>query len=341
MLIERYGKKIMIKNKKISVVIACYLDGQAIPIMYERLLKVFQKIGVDYEIIFINDASPDNTSEVLEKICLNDNNVIAVTHSRNFGGQAGFMSGMEISTGDAVVLMDGDLQDPPEIIEDFYIKWIDGFEVVYGVRTKRQASFHLGILYKLFYRLFNLMSYIKIPNDAGDFSLIDRRVVNHLIRFPETDQYIRGLRAWVGFKQIGVNYYRPERMFGKSTNNWISNIYWAKKAIFSFSFQPLAWITLIGTMLTSIAFLGIIIQVLLKFIYPDTAPQGFTTLAVLILFFGGINLLAISFVGEYISKIFEETKNRPKFIRKEILIGNKKYKTIKEINEFLNIRDSK
>ena len=328
------------KAKKISVVIACYLDGLAIPVMYERLKKTFKKIGVEYEIIFINDASPDDTSEVLEKICSSDINVIGVTHSRSFGGQAGFMSGMEISRGDAIVLMDGDLQDPPELIEDFYKKWLEGYDVVYGVRTKRQTSIHLGYFYKLFYRLFNFMSYIKIPNDAGDFSLIDRRVVNYLIRFPETDQYIRGLRAWVGFKQIGVSYFRPERMFGKSTNNWISNIWWAKKAIFSFSFQPLAWITLIGIILTSISFLGIIIQVALKIFYPDTAPQGFTTLAVLILFFGGINLLAISFVGEYISKIFEETKNRPKFIRNEILIGTKKHRTIKEIKLLLKERNS-
>lgn len=331
----------MNKTKKISVVIACYLDEQAIPVMYKRLLKTFKKIGVEYEIIFINDASPDKTGEVLNKICLSDNNVIGITHSRNFGGQAGFMSGMEISSGDAVVLMDGDLQDPPEIIEEFYNKWIEGYEVVYGIRTKRQTSFHLGLLYKLFYRLFNLMSYTKIPNDAGDFSLIDKKVVYHLIKFPETDQYIRGLRAWLGFKQIGVNYYRPERMFGKSTNNWKSNIYWAKKAIFSFSFQPLAWITLIGVILTSISFLGIIIQIVLKLLYPETAPQGFTTLAVLILFFGGINLLAISFVGEYISKIFEETKNRPKFIRDEIQIGTKKYKTISEINKLINSRAPK
>lgn len=328
------------KKHKISAVIACYLDAQAIPIMYSRLLKVFNKINVDYEIIFINDGSPDNTYNVLEELCQKDDNIIGVTHSRNFGGQAGFMSGMEISTGDAVVLMDGDLQDPPELIEDFYNKWISGFDVVYGIRTKREMSKFLENFYKLFYRIFSFMSYIDIPKDAGDFSLIDRKVVDNLILMPETDQYIRGLRAWVGFKQVGINYIRPDRLFGKSTNNLISNIYWAKKAIFSFSFKPLSWITLLGLIFTFFSFIAIAIQIVLRLTIPEAAPEGYTTIVILILFFGGINLLALSFIGEYISKIFEETKKRPKFIRKEIVIGKNKYSSLKEINELLVKRKS-
>ena len=156
-----------------------------------------------------------------------------------------------------------------------------------------------------------------MPKNAGDFSLIDRVVVDKLIDFPETEQFLRGLRAWVGYNQTGVEYVRPKRMFGNSTNNLLKNFWWARKAIFSFSFQPLSILSYIGIIFTILSFLGAIIQFILRFILNDI-PSGFTTLIILILFFGGINLLALSFIGEYISKIFEETKKRPKFIRKKI-----------------------
>ncbi len=322
-------------NPVITAVIACYKDAQAIPIMYERLVKMFNALKVRYEIIFVNDCSPDNTKEVLDSICEKDPNVIAITHSRNFGSQSAFLSGMEISTGNAVVLMDGDLQDPPEIIPKFYEKWIVGYDVVYGQRVKRETSLLLNILYKAFYRLFRKMSYIDIPVDAGDFSMIDRKVVKELTALPETEQFLRGLRAWVGFKQIGVDYFRPERMFGTSTNNWRKNFWWAKKAIFSFSFAPLEAMTYLGFFLTGISFIALVISVIARFINP-TIPHGVTTIIVLVLFFGGIQLLATSFIGEYISKIFEETKKRPKFIRANIRKGNKEYKTSNEINTFIS-----
>ncbi len=151
------------------------------------------------------------------------------------------------------------------------------------------------------------MSYIKIPNDAGDFSMIDRKVVRELVKLPETEVFLRGLRAWVGFKQIGVDYVRPERMFGRSTNNWRRNIGWAKKAIFSFSFLPLELLSYIGLVLTGVSFLAIIAQIIAKILYPDV-PHGAATIIVLILFFGGVQLLAVSILGEYLAKIFEETK---------------------------------
>ncbi|HYV91007.1 MAG TPA: NAD-dependent epimerase/dehydratase family protein [Chitinophagales bacterium] len=314
-------------NPVISAVIACYKDAQAIPVMYERLVKMFNEIKTRYEIIFVNDGSPDNTESVLEKICDQDSSVIGITHSRNFGSQSAFLSGMQISTGDVVVLMDGDLQDPPEIIPEFYKKWLEGYEVVYGKRVKREASLLLNVLYKSFYRLFHKMSYINIPVDAGDFSMMDRKVVNELVALPETEQFLRGLRAWVGFKQTGVDYVRPERMFGKSTNNWRKNIWWAKKAIFSFSFIPLELMTYMGFILTGISFLALIAQIIDRLLQPDI-PHGVTTIIVLVLFFGGIQLLAISFIGEYISKIFEETKKRPKFIRKGIRKKGKYYDSI-------------
>ncbi|MCX6199826.1 MAG: NAD-dependent epimerase/dehydratase family protein [Bacteroidetes bacterium] len=314
-----YEKK-LVQDKirhKLTAVIACYKDEQAIPFMYERLSKTFQKIAVDYEIIFVNDCSPDNTNEVLQKIVNEDDHVIAIEHSRNFGSQAAFLSGMEISTGDGVILLDGDLQDPPELIEQFYTEYQKGFDVVYGRRVAREGNQTLVSFYKMFYRLFRSVSYVPIPLDAGDFSLMDRKVVNELVKLPETDQFMRGLRAWVGFKQTGVDYTRPERMFGVTTNNWRKNIAWARKAIFSFSFVPLELMTYLGWSLTLLSFIAIIVQIAAYFIYRNV-PHGITTIIVLILFFGGLNMLAISILGEYQGKILEESKRRPKFIRRNI-----------------------
>jgi polyisoprenyl-phosphate glycosyltransferase len=322
-------------NPVITSIAACYKDAQAIPIMYERLVKTFNEMKVRYEIIFVNDCSPDNTEEVLEELCKKDPNVIAISHSRNFGSQSAFLSGMEIATGDAVVLMDGDLQDPPEIIPALYEKWQEGYEVAYGVRVKREMSAWLERFYKTFYAIFRRMAYINIPENAGDFSMIDRKVVKELVALPETEQFLRGLRAWVGFKQIGVPYLRPERLFGVSTNNWRKNIWWAKKAIFSFSFVPLEIMSYAGFFLTLLSFVGAIVQIIGRFIYPDI-PHGIPTIIVLILFFGGINLLGISFLGEYISKIFEETKKRPKFIRTKVRKGAKVYRTSEEIKSWVN-----
>jgi len=322
-------------NAKITAIIACYKDEQAIPIMYERLVKMFNETKVRYEIIFVNDCSPDNSEKLIADIVANDYNVIGITHSRNFGSQSAFLSGMEIATGDAVALLDGDLQDPPEVIPKLYHKWMEGYDVVYGKRVKREASFMMNVMYKIFYRTFRKLSYINIPVDAGDFSLMDRKVVRELNKLPEKEVFLRGLRAWVGFKQIGVDYVRPERMFGKSTNNFRRNIQWAKKAIFSFSFVPLEILSYFGLILTGIAFLGILIQVILRFVYPNS-PQGFPTVIVLILFFGGVQLLAISVLGEYLSKIFEEGKSRPKFIRRSILFKGKKLDSAAEIENFKN-----
>jgi len=220
---------------------------------------------------------------------------------------------MEASSGDAVVIMDGDLQDPPEIIEKFYAKWKEGYEIVYGNRVKREASFLLNVSYKIFYRLFNKLSYIKIPHDAGDFSLMDRKVVNEINNLPENDRFIRGLRAWVGFKQIGVNYIRPERMFGTTTNNFFKNVSWAKKGIFSFSFLPLEFISYLSYLIILTSFLAIIFYFFYYFINPGS-PKGITTIILLVLFLGGIQLLFLSFISEYIAKILQETKKRPKYI---------------------------
>lgn len=303
--------------RKISAVIACYKDEQAIPYMYERLTKVFLKIGVDYEIIFVNDGSPDNTEAILQGFVSKDPHVIAVNHSRNFSSQMAFTSGMDIASGDAVVLLDGDLQDPPELIEEFYHKWIEGIDVVYGVRTKREAGLLMQIAYKFFYCVFHKLSYITIPLNAGDFSLMDRKIVEIMKTFPERDRFLRGLRAWTGFKQAGVPYSRPERMFGQTTNNFLRNFNWATKGIFSFSYVPLEMMTLFSLLIFFIALLGIVAQLVMRFIDPTT-PRGYSTILIAILFMGAIQLLGMAILGQYIGKIFEEVKARPKYIVKSI-----------------------
>ncbi|MCJ0761867.1 NAD-dependent epimerase/dehydratase family protein [Variovorax terrae] len=306
-------------RRSITAIIACYRDEPAIPVMHERLVATFKKLGVDYEIIFVNDRSPDNSAEVIRQISERDPHVIGISHSRNFGSQMAFRSGMEIATKDAVVLLDGDLQDPPELIEQFFAQWQEGYDVVYGRRVKREMPWYWGIQYKMFYRVFAAFSYIDIPHDAGDFSLIDRRVVGWLLQFPERDLFMRGLRAYVGFRQTGVDYVRPDRMFGVSTNNFLKNIDWAKKGIFSFSNTPLTMLTSAGVVLLALSTLAAIVIAVLRIIFPDIAPRGATTLLIAILMFGSLNLFAIGIVGEYISKIMTEVKGRPRLIRAAII----------------------
>jgi polyisoprenyl-phosphate glycosyltransferase len=304
---------------KLSAVIACYRDAPAVPIMYKRLVDTFEKLGVDYEIIFVNDASPDDAKATLAELAKTDNNVVVINHTRNFGSQNAFTSGMRVSTGDAVALLDGDLQDPPELIAEFYKLWKQGYDVVYGVRVKREAPLLLAGAYKAFYRLFRATSYVPIPVDAGDFSLLDRRVVKALNELPENNRFIRGLRAWVGFRQTGVPYTRPERMFGRTTNSWLKNLSWARKGIFSFSYVPLDFITWLAFATVVGAFLGGAAQIILRLVEPQSVPSGFTTVIVLMLFLGGIQLLCLSIIGSYLEHIYDEVKRRPPYLVGSIL----------------------
>jgi len=306
-------------RKKLSAVIACYRDAPAVPIMYNRLCAVFKKIGVDYEIIFVNDNSPDNAREVLAELAERDKKVVVINHTRNFGSQSAFTSGMTIASGDAVILLDGDLQDPPELIEPFFQKWQEGYDVVYGVRVKRKATMFLQIAYKAFYRLFRAAAYVPIPLDAGDFSLLDRRVVNALNSLPESNRFLRGLRTWVGFRQTGVSYVRPERMFGRTTNSLMKNLGWARKAILSFSYAPLEVITFLAFITVGLSLLGIVFQIGLRLLAPQLVPSGFSTLIILILFIGGIQLMCLSIIGSYLAHIYDEVKRRPPFIIESIL----------------------
>ena len=286
--------------------------------MHQRLTATFEKLGIDYEIIFVNDGSPDDSAEVIERISTNDPHVIGIRHSRNFGSQMAFRSGMEMATKDGVVLLDGDLQDPPELIASMYEKWHDGYDVIYGERVKRDMPPIWGLLYKAFYRVFAAFSYIKIPLDAGDFSLMDRRVVGWLLNCPERDLFVRGLRAYVGFRQTGVQYIRPERQFGRSTNSFFKNIAWAKTGIFSFSYTPLTILTSTGIALLLLSLSAALLAIVLRLVEPNIVPPGLTTILVVVLFLGSFNVFAVGVIGEYIAKIMAEVKARPRLIRAAI-----------------------
>jgi dolichol-phosphate mannosyltransferase len=313
---KRYGLDTVYS---VSAIVACYKDNLAIPIMYERLTATFTGLNIDFEIIFVNDCSPDDTEEVIRSISGNDRRVIGISHSRNFGSQAAFRSGMEIASKNACVLLDGDLQDPPELIADFVARWREGYDVVYGRRVKREATLFMQVAYRTFYRIFDYFSYVPIPHDAGDFSLMDRRVVRALLQFPERDLFLRGTRAFVGFKQAGVDYIRPERMFGVTTNSLLKNIGWAKKGILSFTNTPLNMLSAAGAGLFLFSGFLAVAQVVFRLVAPKYTPPGITTTLVLILLLGSSNLFAIALVGEYIAKIFEEVKRRPLFIRKSVI----------------------
>jgi polyisoprenyl-phosphate glycosyltransferase len=321
----------------LSAVITCYQDGQAIPLMHARLTQVFVTLRVKYEIIFVNDGSPDDADSVLRELTSTDDHVIAIEHSRNFGSQNAFLSGMQVATGDAVILLDGDLQDPPELISEFYAKWREGNDVVYGRRGKREGSQLLAWLCTVFYRIFRSVSYVPMPLHAGDFALMDSRVVRELLALPEADQFLRGLRAWVGFKQTGVDYVRPERAFGRSTHGFLANIWWAKKGIFSFTFAPIQFLGYVAAAMTALSALAAIFQLVAIVRHPERA-HGISVIIVLVMFFGSLNLLAVAIVGEYLIKVFEEAKRRPKFIRKAIRHGGELFTAGPEIDDFLRRR---
>jgi len=302
----------------LSIIVPVYNEEEVLPEFCARLRAALTTVPCAAEILFVDDGSLDSTPELLEKLASEDERVRVLRFTRNFGHQAALCAGIDHCTGDAAVLMDADLQDPPELIPQFLEKWQQGYEVVYGVRTKREATRFLQVAYKAFYRVFRALSYIDVPRDAGDFSLMDRRVVDSLNLMPERDRFLRGLRAWVGFKQIGVPYVRPERMFGVTTNNLIKNIAWARKGIFSFSYVPLELISYLAFGVTTLAALALVFYLVVYFIRPP-AVGGVMTLIVVTLFLGGIQLLCLAIIGDYLGRVFEEVKQRPLFVVKSIL----------------------
>ncbi|MEK9170261.1 MAG: glycosyltransferase family 2 protein, partial [Patescibacteria group bacterium] len=300
----------MLTNKKISIIVICYNDAGSVREMYGRVNKIMSSITADYEIVYVNDRSPDNALEILRELAGKDKRLIVINHSRNFGNQAAYTTGMRYAIGDAVILLDGDLQDPPELFPEFVKKWLDGYKVVYGMRTKRKGGLIRRICYKIFYRIFKKLSYLDIPLDAGDFSLIDREVLDIINgEFKEVDRYIRGMRAYAGFKSIGIPYTRAERFAGVSNNSFMWNVMWAKRLLVSFSYKPLEWISYIAGFVMICSVLTILVYIPYTYFVP--APPGFLTTLLVILFLGSVQLLSLSVIAEYLARIFEEIKHRP------------------------------
>lgn len=308
-----------IHMKKISLVISCYNEEKNILIMYKRLNEVLKDSSYVLEFIYVDNNSFDDSERVFRQLTDEDKRVNVLFMSRNFGSpQPSYLAGLEHCHGDAAILIAGDMEDPPEYIPKFLEKWNEGYHVVYGVRRSVKAAPFANFLYSSFYWLFKKMSYIDIPLNAGDFGLLDRKVINHIITFEESDFYLRGVRAYVGFKQIGVDFIREQRKTGVSSSGFFKNIWWAKTIIINFSLKPLEWISKIAFLVMLTTFAGIIINIILHFLIPG-APAGIPTIVILILFLGGIQLLGISIIGEYLAKIFIEVKHRPRYIIREII----------------------
>ncbi len=307
-------------DKRLSVIIACYWDAGSILEFYRRLNEVLPAVTPNYEIIYVNDNSPDNAEEILKELAVTDPHLVVISHTRSFGSQNAFLSGMRVARGDGVILMDGDLQDPPHLIPQLVDKWLEGYDIVYGIRIKRQETAFRQMAYKLFYRLFRHMAKINVPVDAGDFGVMDRRVVEVLLQqFPEKLVFLRGLRAYTGFRHTGVEYVREARFDGRSTNSLLGNLRWARLAIFSFSDKPLeyiAWLAFLSVCLTGVA---AVFYVAAYFVGSRAAPSGFMSLLLATLFLGSVQLVCFSILAEYVRHIYEEVKQRPGYIVRDVI----------------------
>jgi glycosyltransferase involved in cell wall biosynthesis len=302
----------------LSVVIPVYNEEKVLPELCRRLYQTMSAIGKPWEVIFVNDGSQDRSSEVLRAIPPGDGQVKIVEFSRNFGHQAAITAGIDCARGDAVVVMDSDLQDPPEILSQMVERWGQGVEVVYAVRKRRKESWFKRACYYLFYRLLRILSAMDIPPDAGDFCLMDRCVADQLRRLSEHGRFVRGLRAWVGFRQESLEYERSARFAGESKYTGHKLFRLALDGIFSFSYAPLRLATFIGLIVSLAAFVegGRIIYLKL---FVGQFIHGLAALSVFVLFLGGIELLFLGLVGEYVGRVYEEVKGRPTYIVKEVV----------------------
>jgi dolichol-phosphate mannosyltransferase len=302
----------------LSVVIPVYNEEKVLPELCRRLYQTMSAIRKPWEVIFVNDGSQDRSSEVLRAIPPGDGQVKIVEFSRNFGHQAAITAGIDCARGDAVVVMDSDLQDPPEILSQMVERWRQGVEVVYAVRKRRQESWFKRACYYLFYRLLRILSTMDIPPDAGDFCLMDRCVADQLRRLSEHGRFVRGLRAWVGFRQEPLEYERSARFAGESKYTGRRLFRLALDGIFSFSYAPLRLATFIGLIVSLAAFVegGRIIYLKL---FVGQFIHGLAALSVFVLFLGGIELLFLGLVGEYVGRVYEEVKGRPTYIVKEVV----------------------
>lgn len=296
-----------------SVVMPCFNEEENVEPLYQRLRNTFASVPYALEFIFVENGSKDATQARLAAIATQDARVRVVVLSRNFGYQGAIGAGLAHAEGDVVVVMDGDQQDPPELIPQMLEEWYKGHDVVYGIRATREASAFYRWGYKQYYHILRAIADIDIPLDASDFALMDRRIVNILRQMPERDRLWRGLRAYAGFSQTGVPYHRPARVGGVSSFNIGTYIHFARRSLFSYSTKPLAWLFTIAILTVLLALIGCGIYLWLALSQPDV-PRGFPTLILAVLFLGGIQLMSIAIIGEYIGRIFEEVKQRPPFI---------------------------
>lgn len=306
---------------KLSVVIPIYNEEGNIEILYSKLKQTLQKIDRGFEIIFVNDGSIDNSFILLKKVAKHDKKVKLISFSRNFGHMSAINAGLEHSLGEKVVVMDADLQDPPFVIEKMYKKSLEGFDVVYGVKKKRRESFIRVYMMKIFYRLLSKISNVKMPLDAGTFSLVSRKVVNHINSLPERSKYFSGLRAWAGYNQTGVTYERAKRYKGKEAS-YARLFKLAMDQIVSFSFVPLKLASILGFIFSAVAFLMIIVLFILKF-FVNLGIIGWTSTITTILLIGGVQLITLGIIGEYLARIYDEVKHRPEYIIEQKINFNK------------------
>ncbi|MGL4873023.1 MAG: glycosyltransferase family 2 protein [Clostridium sp.] len=284
---------------------------------YNRLKTVMDSIeNIDYELIFINDGSTDKTLEILKSAASKDSNVKIINFARNFGHQVAVTAGLFNCSGDAVVIIDADLQDPPELIPQMLEKWKEGFQVVYGKRGKRkgESKFKL-ITAKFFYKFLGKMSDIDIPKDTGDFRLIDKSVVEAFKSMPEQNRFIRGMISWIGFNQTYIEYTRDERFAGETKYPLSKMIKFASDGIISFSSKPLKLMTAFGTLAIIASFFILIYALISKFFFD--AGMGWTSLMCVMVFFGGVQLISLGIIGEYIGRIYDESKRRPLYLIKD------------------------
>ncbi|WP_079913852.1 glycosyltransferase family 2 protein [Paenibacillus sp. 32352] len=301
----------------ISIIVPMYNEGSNVDIFYERMKKVLDQIGYPYEIVCINDGSRDDTLLRLKNLNFKDPRVKLIDLSRNFGKEIAMSAGLDLCTGDLVIPIDADLQDPPELIAALIEKWKEGYDVVYATRLKREGE---TVMKKatahMFYRLIKKMTPIDIPADTGDFRLMTRPVVDALKELREHHRFMKGLFSWVGFKQTSVPYLREPRYSGKSSFNFLKLFNFAIEGITSFTFVPLQIATYIGIGVSFFSFLYAIYMFTNTLLYGNPVP-GYPSLIVTILFLGGVQLMTLGIIGEYIGRIYNETKNRPLYLTRE------------------------
>jgi dolichol-phosphate mannosyltransferase len=301
----------------LSIVIPVFNEAENLPMLHARLTDAMNQVGVDYEIVLVDDGSKDQSPEILKRLESEDRRVVVVEFARNFGHQVAISAGLEHSRGRVVCIMDADLQDPPEVLPTFLAKWQEGWEVVYAVRTERKEWWGKRLAYAVFYRLLQRVANIEIPLDAGDFCVMDRRVVDELVGMPERNRFVRGIRSWVGFKQIGVPYERQARHAGAPKYTFRKLLYLALDGLISFSHTPLRIITILGFTVSLLSFLVASFYIIKKFTLGTGVP-GFTTLVVSIFFLAGIQLMTIGVIGEYIGRISDEVKHRPLYVARRV-----------------------